>query len=453
MSYLPQSELEKQQQKQQEDLSNQPQQLSAGAPVEINQAAGTNSANTAQVKAPGKSGSYTNLQSYLNANKEQGQKLVTDTVTKIEDSAKAAQQGVQSASNAFNTAVQGSVVKGNDSLLDEAVNDSVNFVKDANKVYQLNTIKNAEYKGPKDLLELDDGINAQKQVQKAQGELEQGTSEAGRYGLINSYFSRPQYSQGQQKLDQLLLQNTEGTAGTFDKLKDQYKGLGTDLDNAVTSARAASEKGKADTQTARNAVTSKLGQATGDFETGLNARVAEVNKAQDDSYKSLFADLEDGIPSSNNIDALGLRTNDKLWKVNINSPEYVNKAQSADVSSVATADDYAKYSALAQLAGVDPTLLSDANISRAGTASSTGYSVNKEALRQALTQQQAAYEAAAAPVLAKIAQMKAQNMPDYTGLGQKLQNELKAVQNKYGYSNIVKALNPGRLAGPQLIRS
>ncbi|TXG85833.1 MAG: hypothetical protein E6R13_01595 [Spirochaetes bacterium] len=87
------------------------------------------------------SGSFTNLQSYLNANSDQASQMGTRVAGKIDEKATEATSKLQGLSDKFNQQVNSNRVVADDDLINRAATDSVNFIKNNEDVTRFNQMR------------------------------------------------------------------------------------------------------------------------------------------------------------------------------------------------------------------------------------------------------------------------------------------------------------------------
>src|SRR5260221_5223447 len=219
-----------------------------------NSALGSSSSRTpntpATAPAGTSSGSFTNIRNYLNAN--QGNSLGNQVGGRIQQNVNKTQGDINQAKSDFDTQNQ----QGQGAAFNQETFDKVQQAKnltDPNNAIDPNAIKNqltSTYKGPQGLANQD--VLANQASNLAQQGQATGT-EAGRLGLLQQYFTTPsqQYSGGQPKLDQLLLQSTPGQmqalqqarAGTA-QVGQQVQQAGNAAQNTAQQSQAAADQNK-----------------------------------------------------------------------------------------------------------------------------------------------------------------------------------------------------------------
>lgn len=346
----------------------------AGAPAMtgggLSFGAGSPQAQPQQEKGTQKQGSgFVGLDQYMNANK--GNKFGNQFTGKVQGSVDAAKQTLNQNADAFSNASNQGATKWNDvqdqvkGIVDSAGDSTTK--DDASKVQGL---ANAKYQGPENFLGTAYGTQAQGGVQKAAQQAKALQSEGGRFALLDQYFGRPQYNQGQKSLDNLLVQSAPGVAARAQNIGTQAKQVSAqaaqknqELDNLAAANKQATDDAAKQTR-------DYLGQARTGFETDLNTRYSDYTSANDDYNIARLSDVADDAFDADTMSLLGLNEGDTLYNTNLAS--YFQDSPNASLGEFASDQDYAKYLALSQLAGDDPTLLKADNRAKAGTGAGLG---------------------------------------------------------------------------------
>lgn len=197
--------------------------------------AGGGSSTAAPTQEQRSSGSFTNLNQYVEANKDQAQGLGNKVEQNVQG---AANQGLSQLNNAqqnFNTQEQAAGVNPNDYSTDKVTNvgnaiinsggaaqsdiDSFKQAQASNAAFQAGTDT-----APKALTDSTDYQTAKSSLDNAAQNAQLTGTESGRNTLLRQTFQRPDYSQGQTSLDQLLTQNSPENRQTFQNLRDSLLG-------------------------------------------------------------------------------------------------------------------------------------------------------------------------------------------------------------------------------------
>ena len=466
MAYLPESELERQRRMQEAQTSgagSNTQQVSGPSGVI---SAGSTSGAPGK-KGPASSGRWTNLNSYLDANKEQATQMGDKIGTNIEGAGTAARGQINTASTDFaNEVKQGSI---ND--LDKAQSDAQGIVNKAKsaamnaqiaqpEVDRFKEVKTAAYKGPTDVMSTSGYQPLLSQVQKVQDLSKQSASETGRQALLkDTYGTGGQYTAGMSTLDNLLLQGDKAAqdrlaqartnVGDVQGLFDSYVSSGDELAKATgqkhTAARTAANSylGRVDdpttpedesagafsdvnsaVRTKQNELKTKADTAKSNFGNGGYSE-AELKDMFGDDYFDAKALLEGGpfntsklgfsdakgIPKQENFDRFGIL-------LGVDPREFYKTDDNITWADAATDDNRAQMAALTRLAEQDlaPMYSESANY--------VDPSLDKEGMNKARTQ--------------KLAELK-QDIADWSGSHE---GRMK-MSDKYGYSASYMPNQPG----------
>lgn len=231
--------------------------LISGTPTTISGAQG----QTAQGGggSPTSSGSFTNLQSYLDVNADQSEGLGAKIEQNVQNTANEGRTNLSQAGKEFNNQVEqaginrdqvtaqalGNIAKNaynNPSALED--NDVATFSDVRNKGQAF--AEDADT-GPKSLNDLSTYQAAKTKLDQASDKANLTGSEAGRETLLRESFSRPSYTKGQSSLDQLFTQNAPQNRNRFEKLRSGLlgdTGLVSEENQAIQAAneRRAQEK-------------------------------------------------------------------------------------------------------------------------------------------------------------------------------------------------------------------
>jgi hypothetical protein len=339
-----------------QDEKNQKQQgttLAQGSGIASNVVAGNAGAQQqAGQQAPSSSGRFTNIQSYMNANK--GSNLGSQVAGKIGNVAQNANDTLAKTQDAFKQAnVNNQALDYSDSPFSEisqATNISGAGIGDAFKAAgeQLNT----QYAGP---TELGNQNKLYANQQNLQGLTGNTTSDAGRVALLQQFFNKPTYASGQQRLDAGLLgakddrsalQKTKTLAGEYNR------GLASAGQEAGAMSKSSQEKAASTREKAKAAITSAGQAQQGSLESQIGAfnesEAARASKAKDASVNTTkFSDSTLqmakalGVKPEQLIAASG-KYNQQTANINNINPEQLavlNKIAELNGGSQATAGD------------------------------------------------------------------------------------------------------------------
>lgn len=407
MAYLPENEQDRERRMQEQGAQGP--QVASGPSGVITGGQSQAGAQPAS-KGPSKSGAFTNLNAYIQSNKPQAAQLAENVAGNVAKQGESAKERVGHLQSAFNQQADQGSVQRNQGLVNEAASNATNFVQDSGKMDAFKRIRDATYKGPQAITDVDGYTDAYNAVNNADKSVENTKSEAGRFSLVQDQFKKPSYSRGQQRLDQLLLQNSPEARQSFGDVQNRYSNLTSTLTGAQDQAASYANQRKAETEAARQDVQQAFGRmddpstpeneaagAFGGLQNELNAKVDQYKTQQQALYDKIRKQIGAGgdVSSSmgmsefdaDTLAALGLKEGQKLYNVDLSqfAPQFNKDA--VNYQNVATPELYAKYSALSQLMGVNPTYLTDAKL--AGTA--PGVQVDRDRLAETIRNREAQY--------------------------------------------------------------
>jgi hypothetical protein len=342
--------------------------LSSSGPGLVNAttapAASAEGATTEKATDPSQSG-WQDLSAYLNANSDQAGQMGDKLASGIDSQAKTAQDSISDLSNTFNSQTQSGYANLNtdQSAIDAAAADPTTYANDAGKYSQIQNDLSGTYSGPNKLSDLSGYAGVTSNINAAQNSLGLTSTEAGRDQLLKTNYARPDYNQGEQNLDQLLLENSPAAQSSISNVKDKWSGLSSNLASATTSAQAlaqANQQAALDTQAySQNA----FNTAIGNQQNTLVQRASDANATRtgiNDQYAQLKAALASGAITQAQATQLGLPTSD-FYSNGTNLAAYLNGQNDniANTSNVSTADDAAHMAALYKLSNQANTFYTD----------------------------------------------------------------------------------------------
>lgn len=365
-----------------EELKKQ-QEAQASSPTSISGQSAVLSTDAPSNKGGAKgSGSYTNLNQYLDANKENAAQLGSGIATHISNQGNEARTGIQNTEADFQQLADKGTLQG----LDRAADESKNIIQQArtgtkdNQINQTQAsrfgeIANAEYKGPQDLTGSSLYENTSKQYQKALDTRTNAGNEQGRFSLLKDAYARPTYSQGQQNLDNLLL---TGNTQAREAVSNAAVGLG-DLESrwagAQTNAAALAAQRKAATEAARagarEGLVSNRSARASEVDADLAAKQAQWGSEYDRLNNILSSygggDLELSQADINKFGLTGAGQGLYNTLSGTNPASYLD-LKAFDANKVVSQDQFAQLAALDQLG----TKFGTANLSRFTDPSQAG---------------------------------------------------------------------------------
>lgn len=290
------------------------------------------------------SGRYTNIQSYLDANKQQagqmGQKIATDVGAQAE----------QAKSQVQNFGTQAPKV--------EAYDPNEALKKDqmsAQEKEQYKTVKKTGgYTGPATVDQVSGYQDVQKAASSAAQNVQSAATEEGQKELLKKTYARPTYSQGQTKLDQALLAGSQESRSKLEDLSQRYSGIDKmfqDTAQNVGSAIGDAQKQALANQQAFAPAEKKAREA---LVNPLQERAKQEMASRAELQNRVAQDLSDEVLSQETIDLLGLNEGTRLFDTDLS--KYLQADQSQlGINDVATQAERQRYQALADLFE-DPTM-------------------------------------------------------------------------------------------------
>lgn len=248
--------------------------------------ANSNGAAVGGALAPraGASGQWTNLQSYLDANQDQAADMSGKVAGHVSDEAESANSALGATKDSFLGAVDQNTIKGDDNLFNTVASDPTSVANDADKTAAFQHIYNGTYGGPTDITKDANWSGITSSIGKAQEDVDRTKSEAGRKGLLFDTYNRPDYTQGEQGLDQMLLQRSSAGQQAFANIANKYNGIGGNLDTTAQQALEAAKQAQATSQQSSQKARDTLTGAANAFGTTVSPQAAAMTaKAQQDA--------------------------------------------------------------------------------------------------------------------------------------------------------------------------
>ena len=340
---------------------------------------------------------FTNLQRILQASK--ANRLGQTVSSGIQQAGQAARGSLQQAGSQFQQQV--GTEQQRQAQEQERANRVLGDVSKASEedINAFEGIRGGQSKGPMDI------ANADELNQKAQEAERLGKStgsETGRLGLLQRYVGGGRrYTGGQQSVDALLL----GQTGA-DKLKQSRRGtfgLGQQAQKQQIGAQAMGKELSSGAKGLAERTIQGLGEGATKFDVDMEAkRVAEqanLGTRQDEIRKQ----LEAGEVEQNVYDSLGLGDNAQLYRTNL-TDYYKPRQNIATKENVMGQEDFNKIQALRKLSGQSLTgdaskvLAQYSDPTQVGEFGKAGvFDFDKEALKDAINRESAAYHSVADP--------------------------------------------------------
>lgn len=393
---------------QEKDDNNQPVGTGGGSVASQSDTGGSVASPAAPMHNSTPSGTP-NIQSYLRANQGAGQQLAQGIGNQFQKQTNQFGQQVQQAGNQAQSQanpLQQQLGSQAQNVITTSFKNPQDLLNQQDQLAQFQKLRDQGYQG--DISNVQQ--NAQTAQQKLQSQLSgiqqqaQGAgTESGRFQLLRNTFGQPQYTQGQQKLDQLFLQAQPGAG---QQLKSNLSGLTNQAGQQLTGTTA-------EVQAKLNALNNLSSQNATDIQNVLNTgnyNGQHLGTGLNDITTNVGNEYTQGLQNSTNANAglqaafaanqftpqqlqqLGLTQGQQTWGVDLaKAGQYAaNPLLAADQggnAQVATPEEFARYNALNQLAG------NKAPQNIFGTATTAGgynpYNFDSTALNQAISDKKA----------------------------------------------------------------
>lgn len=295
---------------------------------------------------------YTNISQVVNAN--QGNKLGQTIGTDVQQSGQNAQNQVNQSQQQFNQQTQANQANTSENaqLAQNVLNNPTQYAQQTGQpgqqAAQFQQLMSGAYQGPTGL------SNAQQLQSNAQnvGQMGQAlNSTGGRTGLLQQFVGNPQYNQGEQTLDSVLL--GQSNAPQLAAAKQQALQLQGQTNNAISGAQATGQQQTQQSQQFGQALQNQFGQSVAGINSGLQQQAASAQQGANKQYQDTLAALKSGNITQQQAQLLGLTNGEQVTGntlQNIGSFLQENPQQ-ATAQNVANQQQYAQLTALQQLGG------------------------------------------------------------------------------------------------------
>lgn len=344
-----------------DDLDNQPQQQGqqqqqAGGQNQSVQAGpqDTNQYKPDAYNAQKRGSGYTNIQRVVQAN--QPQQLAQAVAGNVQRGTQQAQQQVQQAGQQFQqqAAANQFDTANNQQLVQNVLADPTQFIAQDNNNPNsaqgslFSRLMSGQYAGPQGLqnqADLDAQVGGVQQLGRALG------SAGGQMGLLQRTVGGPQYQQGQQRLDQLIL--SQAQSPELREARQKAMALGNILGRQEAGAQEFGQELANRAQGFGKDVQQQFGQAVTTQDAALQEQAKQAQESRDALYKKTLEDLQSGKITQEQADLLGLGAGTQVTgNLLQNIGQYLSKnPEQATAQNVASNQDYARLDALRKLAG------------------------------------------------------------------------------------------------------
>lgn len=286
-----------------EDKKKDEQQQSTGGETVVTTSQGSSSIPTgpssstaaaADGEKKASSTGWTNLQSYISANKGNDMAMAKDVSGTVEGKV----QEVQRAKGDFQNKVAADVQKG--TVKDAGVIGALK--SDPTKVdkAKFSSQWNAAYGGPKDTASYQEYGQIAQNVGDAKTRLDQTQSDEGRQTLLADQYKRDDYGQGMKTLDSFILgaspdakQEISSLAQKYGSIDQDWENLNNDIRDTIFGAQKASQDVVKQTRDIYGQELSKAQKAVQDAKT----KTSTQNTQREQAYKNLAAQIGSNDPN------------------------------------------------------------------------------------------------------------------------------------------------------------
>jgi hypothetical protein len=340
-----------------EQTAGQPQVTNPGAIANVTASSpAAASPSTAPAKGTS-SGQFTNLKSYINANQnfnQQGGGLAGKVADNLNTQGQQVKQQVQGAVDTFKNKANEQVnqFQQGAQAAQQAVVNPAAAIQNQNLVNQVTQARDAQYTGPKTLLDLQGTQNQaalQANAQNFTQTVDQGKTEAGRFNLLRTMFGKPTYNSGQQNLDNLLIQGQKDQLQRINDTSrvsaDVNRNLNRGIQDATMQGQQAVDTANQIKQQTRDALNNRVVQEQQTIE-------QQLKQAQDQQNRALYnlaRGLKSGYITSEDAERFGFNSGDRIYDTDLTS--LIRKGGDPSAQTVATQDNYAQIAALNKLLG------------------------------------------------------------------------------------------------------
>lgn len=260
-----------------EDTNQQSQQAqNDGTMISSGQSGTIGGGGPVSSNAPTSSGRFTNLQKYLSANKETATNVGAGTQIAGQTAQQKQQTSQRIGQESEKTQQAQQAGRGLDYQADlgAQAQQASNLDQAQPIISALEARAKTQFTGPK---EISAKAELQQKARNLQETADLAKTEGGRFALLKNTFGKPSYNQGQQRLDQLLVQSDPTQQRQLQGLRKISGALGQELKGAEgTAAQRAQELEQQATETREKTLADVTGAGEG-VNQSLAQRVAEFN--------------------------------------------------------------------------------------------------------------------------------------------------------------------------------
>lgn len=258
---------------------------------------------------PASSGQFKNLQTYLDANKEQAQQMGQQVVGSAEQSAQTAKKEQEE----FSADKPGQVTAYTPETLE------TDFYKNPNaKKEDYAALKSTGgYTGPTSYLDMASYNEAADATKKASEKIGQLGSQSGLETAVGQHYERPQYTTGARRLDAALIRGDTESKKMAEKTYSAWNNLQSLLDQSVNPVQQQIEQNLAASQANKQLVPQAEQQYIENLYNTYAQRAAEENKKNQDTINFITEDLKDNKLSPQSMALLGMSSGQSTYGVDL----------------------------------------------------------------------------------------------------------------------------------------
>lgn len=447
-----------------QDEEDDKQKNQASGEVQLGPESGTQDPGDSKTQNSGtggtSSGAFTNLQSYLDANKSLN--FGSSVAGQVQKNVDTANQSQKDAATGFKQDVDQQTIATNPDLIQQVGTDATAITSDPQKTSDFLRMRNAQYGGPNNLVDEGDRYKAVSgATNTAQQDAEATKSEGGRKALLDKDYGagvgRYDYTPGQKNLDNLLIQNDPTARKSFDTVQQNAAGAGAGFQSLKDQLQSYAGQAKATTGATRAATRSALGiddagniiSENGKPNSGaigsLYGKLASNTQEKQSAYDTASAHIKNAIATKDlsgltpeERQMLGAQLPESQGYYRANPSDYLNFAPREDINlgSTASKEDAARMDALSQLAdqGTNPFLDS----SKAGTAPTDYANFDQDRFSGTINSNKATFEGKQNSLNDEIKSIWNTPVP-ITGAGNPIEQKQAAIQAKYDELNSLRS--------------
>lgn len=210
------------------------------------------------------------------------------------------------------------------------------------------------YGGPSSLTELQGYGQTAEQIRGLGQQLEQTKSSAGQEALLRDVYGRPQYTQGQSRLDVALLRGTPEAREQFAGIREQLGGLGGQLSQAEAQAQARAQSYGQEAVAAKSLAEQALASERQGLQSGVDQRLAQEQALRDEIAKnterSIYGDVG-SVAKQNALNQFGLSKEDQKYLSKDDLSKLLQHGRGLTREDVVKEEERARIQALEGLAG------------------------------------------------------------------------------------------------------